>query len=78
MIPYFTHVHVDTALFISIGITVVILLVFGYLKCIVNGSSRPQALRGAVQTLCVGSAAAGASYGIVRGINAVKKVQLAG
>ena len=78
MIPYFTRVRVDTALFISIGITFVMLLVFGYEKCIVNGSSRPQAIRGAVQTLGVGSVAAAASYGIVRSINAMKKVHLTG
>lgn len=70
MIPYFAVKDVNTALFISIGITVVILLAFGYSKSIITGTGHKSAIFSAIQTLIVGAAAAGASYGIVRGVNA--------
>ncbi|KAK5188391.1 Protein ccc1 [Exophiala xenobiotica] len=69
MIPYFAIRHATTALFVSIGITAVILMVFGYLKCAYAGCRPTQSVIGAVQTLCVGAVAAGASYGIVRAVN---------
>jgi vacuolar iron transporter family protein len=37
MIPYFAIRHATTALFVSIGITAFILIVFGYLKCVHAG-----------------------------------------
>lgn len=70
MIPYFAVRDVNTALFISIGITVVILLLFGYTKSIITGTGQKSAIFSALQTLIVGALAAGASYGIVRGVNA--------
>ncbi|KAK4947465.1 Protein ccc1 [Elasticomyces elasticus] len=69
MIPYFAIRHATTALFVSIGITAVILVVFGYLKCAYAGCGVRQSIFGAAQTLCVGAAAAGASYGIVRAVD---------
>jgi predicted membrane protein (TIGR00267 family) len=69
MLPYFFMRKVNDALLMSIGITAVILLVFGYVKAIITGTGRRNALLSAVQTLVVGALAAGASYGIVRGIN---------
>lgn len=70
MLPYFfIHENVTHALFISIGITVVILIVFGFLKTYCTVSSKRLAFYGAIQTLAVGALAAGASYGIVRGVN---------
>lgn len=69
MIPYFALKHVTTALFVSIGITAVILLAFGYGKAVITGTSHKGAVASALQTLIIGAAAAGASYGIVRGIN---------
>ncbi len=65
MIPYFIMHKVIHALFLSIGITVVILLFFGYIKNIVTIGSKKGALYGAVQTLLIGILAAGTSYGIV-------------
>jgi VIT1/CCC1 family predicted Fe2+/Mn2+ transporter len=70
MIPYFAVKHVNTALFISIVITVIILLIFGYSKSIITGTGHKSAAFSAIQTLIVGALAAGASYGIVRGVNA--------
>ena len=69
MIPYFAIRRATIALFASIGITAVILVVFGYLKCSWAGCDRRQSAMGALQTLCVGAAAAGASYGIVRAVD---------
>jgi VIT1/CCC1 family predicted Fe2+/Mn2+ transporter len=69
MIPYFAMKHVIHALFVSIGITVVILLAFGYIKNWVTVRTKRSAMYGAVQTLFVGVLAAATSYGIVRAIN---------
>ena len=69
MIPYFALLNVNHALFISIAITVVELLVFGYVKAKVTGLRKGPAVMSALQTLIVGALAAGASYGIVRGVN---------
>lgn len=72
MIPYFAGLkNVCHALFISIGITVVILLMFGYSKAIMTGTTRREATWCALQTLFVGALAAGVSYGIVYGLNRV-------
>jgi predicted membrane protein (TIGR00267 family) len=70
MIPYFAIKNVNTALFVSIAITIIILLVFGYTKAIITGTGQKSAVISALQTLVVGAIAAGASYGIVRGVNA--------
>lgn len=70
MIPYFAfRDSVNDALFTSVGITILILLVFGYVKAIITGSGRMAAIASALQTLVVGAVAAGTSYGIVRGVN---------
>lgn len=69
MIPYFIFNEVFDALYTSIGISVVILLVFGYVKAIVTGTRRREACVSAIQTLVVGALAAGTAYGIVRGVN---------
>lgn len=69
MIPYFAINDVSHALFISIGISVVILLIFGYVKAIVTGTLKREACLSALQTLVVGALAAGTAYGIVRGVN---------
>ena len=69
MIPYFALQNVTHALFISIAITVVILLGFGYVKNWVTVHTKRSAVYGAIQTLCIGGLAAGASYGIVKAID---------
>ncbi|WJG37191.1 VIT family-domain-containing protein [Fusarium oxysporum Fo47] len=69
MVPYFTTKHINTALFASIGVTCVILCIFGYGKTIITGLSRRSALYGSLETLLVGAIAAGASYGIVKLVN---------
>ncbi|KAI9892840.1 MAG: hypothetical protein M1814_000999 [Vezdaea aestivalis] len=69
MIPYFAVKNVTTALFVSIGITAFVLLVFGYTKTRLTVSSHKAAFWGALQTLMIGAVAAGASYGIVRAID---------
>lgn len=69
MIPYFAIKHVTYALFTSIGITFVILLAFGFIKNYVTVGTKRSGVYGAVQTLLVGTLAAGTSYGIVYGID---------
>ena len=69
MIPYFAVQRVNTALFISIAITAVMLLVFGYVKAIATGTNRQIAVYGAAETLLIGAVAAGVSYGIVKGVD---------
>jgi VIT1/CCC1 family predicted Fe2+/Mn2+ transporter len=66
MIPYFVMEVAREALYVSIGITVVILLAFGYVKSYVTIKNKKAGLWGAVQTLIVGALAAGTSYAIVR------------
>lgn len=74
MIPYFAiRSNVTHALFVSIGVTVVMLLAFGYIKTWYTISSKKKAIYGALQTLLVGVIAAGASYGIVRGVNSAER-----
>jgi len=69
MIPYFVMNSVTHALFVSIAITVVILLVFGYVKNYISIGTRRAGFYGSVQTLLIGVLAAATSYGIVRAID---------
>lgn len=69
MIPYFATRTTTTALFISIGITTFILIVFGFLKARMFGCTTIQSVKSAVITLGIGAAAAGSSYGIVRALD---------
>ena len=70
MIPYFIFVKdVNTALFTSIGVTAIVLLAFGYTKAKLSGTGWKDALWGAVQTLLLGSIAAGVAYGIVKAVD---------
>jgi vacuolar iron transporter family protein len=73
MIPYFAFKNnVNHALFTSIGITAAILIIFGYVKAIATGCQHKDAAWSAVQTLVIGAAAAGVSYGIVKGVDGAK------
>ncbi|RSM10850.1 hypothetical protein CEP52_003308 [Fusarium oligoseptatum] len=67
MIPYFVMDRVREALFVSIGITVAVLLVFGYVKNYVAIRNHRAGVWGAVQTLVIGMLAAGTSYAIMNG-----------
>lgn len=69
MIPYFAMANVTHALFVSIGITVVILLIFGFVKDFITIGTRRAGLYGAGQTLFIGVLAAATSYGIVRALD---------
>lgn len=75
MIPYFAFKRTNDALFTSIGITVVILIVFGYGKSAVLGNPVRDSVVSACYTLLVGVVAAGTSYGIVRGIDSADPVR---
>lgn len=68
MTPYFFVANVETGLFWSIGVTLLILLLFGLAKTHFTGATggvRGYAW-GAVSTMLVGGVAAGAAFGIVR------------
>lgn len=69
MIPYFSMRNITHALFVSIGITIVVLLTFGFIKNYITIRTRRAGVYGAVQTLFIGVLAAGVSYGIVRAID---------
>ncbi|KAI8639543.1 Ccc1 family [Parasitella parasitica] len=63
LLPYCFFEDSMFALYISVAVTFLTLLVFGYIKSrLVNPNG---AVWGAVQTLLIGAIAAGASYGIV-------------
>lgn len=71
LIPYFIVEQVMVALYWSIGVMVITLLVFGYVKtCVVRGwSGRANVMAGiwgGVQMCCVGGVAAGAAIGLVQ------------
>lgn len=66
MIPYFLMARVRDALVLSIAVTVVVLLIFGYVKNYVAIRNHRAGIWGAVETLIIGMLAAGTSYGIVR------------
>ncbi|KAK3689268.1 VIT family-domain-containing protein [Podospora appendiculata] len=66
MLPYFVMQTAMHALAVSVAITAVILVVFGFMKNWVTIRTRRAGLWGALETLCIGAAAAGTSYLIVR------------
>ncbi|KAG2174388.1 hypothetical protein INT43_004411 [Umbelopsis isabellina] len=66
LLPYFFLNNAYNALYISIGVTLTTLLVFGYIKSILV--SPKTAFKGAIQTLIIGAVAAGASFGIVKAL----------
>lgn len=66
MLPYFFMERASMALLISVIVTVVILVMFGFLKNWVAIRTRKAGFWGALQTLIVGALAAGTSYAIVR------------
>jgi vacuolar iron transporter family protein len=69
MLPYFGMKNATEALFVSVAITVVILLAFGYVKTVVTVGKKTAGFWGALHTLVIGLLAAGTSYGIVRAID---------
>ncbi|EMC98711.1 hypothetical protein BAUCODRAFT_30991 [Baudoinia panamericana UAMH 10762] len=78
MIPYFAFKTVNHALFTSIGVTTFVLLTFGYVKAVATGCRSKDAVVSAAQTFLVGAAAAGVSFGIVRGINSAYHMKATG
>lgn len=69
MIPYFATNDTLKALFISIGVTAFILIVFGFYKAKLFRCTTMQSAKSAVITLGIGAVAAGSSYGIVRALD---------
>ncbi|KAL1957264.1 hypothetical protein VTO42DRAFT_6170 [Malbranchea cinnamomea] len=74
LIPYFCLDRVIVALYYSIGVMAVTLLVFGYIKtCIVRGWHGREnviaGIQGGIQMVVVGGLAAGAAIALVRAID---------
>lgn len=69
MIPYFIMDKVADALLVSIAVTVIILLGFGYVKNYVAIRNHRAGLWGAIQTLIIGVLAAGTSYLLVKALD---------
>lgn len=65
LLPYMLIDSARSALLISVGVTILALLVFGYVKGRFTGT-RP--IRSAVQTALIGGIAAAAAFGIARAI----------
>jgi VIT1/CCC1 family predicted Fe2+/Mn2+ transporter len=63
--PYFAVHDLTHALLISIAVTLIALLTFGYVKALFTGINP---VRGALQTTLIGSLAAGAAFAIARAI----------
>jgi predicted membrane protein (TIGR00267 family) len=61
--PYMVVATVGLALRVSVVVTLIALIVFGYMKGRLTGA-RP--LRSAIQTALIGGLAAGAAFGIAR------------
>jgi VIT1/CCC1 family predicted Fe2+/Mn2+ transporter len=81
LIPYFCTDQVYRGLYISIGVMVLALFTFGYVKtCVVVGWEGGKNIRagcfGGVQMVVVGSAAAGAAMGLVRLFNHEERGEL--
>lgn len=73
MIPYFACPdNVTRALYISSGVTAVVLLIFGFIKSKLAGTGLKDAVIGAIQTLILGGLAAGVAFGVVKLVNSDK------
>jgi VIT1/CCC1 family predicted Fe2+/Mn2+ transporter len=70
LLPYILVSDIQDALFLSIGVTGIVLVVFGIVKQISTGGQTDirGLLYGAFSTLFVGAAAAGSSWAIVRAL----------
>lgn len=65
LIPYMVISHVKEALFVSVGITLFALFIFGFLKGYFTGT---KPLRSAIETMMVGAVASAAAFGLARAI----------
>jgi vacuolar iron transporter family protein len=76
LLPYFFIRQAHIALLYSCVVTGIILLIFGAVKAHITGAGRSmkEYVYGAVSTLLVGGAAAGAAYSIVKALESGDKV----
>ena len=65
LFPYMVFTQMHSAFLLSVGVTLLALFVFGYIKARYTGAAR---LRGAIQTLAIGALAAAAAYLIAKWI----------
>jgi VIT1/CCC1 family predicted Fe2+/Mn2+ transporter len=70
MIPYLITIdEINKAPFVSIGITAVVLLIFGFLKATATGVRYDVAIYGFFETLLIGALAVSAAYGVVKAVD---------
>lgn len=70
MIPYLTiKSSVQSALFASVGVTIILLLVVGFSQAIALHLPYKRAILHASRAILIGGTAAGTSYGLIRAIN---------
>jgi VIT1/CCC1 family predicted Fe2+/Mn2+ transporter len=76
LLPYFFIQRAHIALLYSCLVTGIVLLIFGAVKSRITGAGQGAKgyVYGAVSTLLVGGAAAGAAYGIVKALEGGNKV----
>jgi VIT1/CCC1 family predicted Fe2+/Mn2+ transporter len=68
LFPYFLGLPINTALTVSVVVTLIALLIFGAVKARFTGVSM---VRGAIQTALVGGVAAGAAYALARLVSSI-------
>ncbi len=68
--PYFIFTeNIYHGLYVSIGVTAVVLVAFGFMKSKLAGTGTKDAFIGSLQTLILGSIAAAVAYGVVEAVN---------
>lgn len=70
LLPYLLIASTLKALYVSIAMTASVLFIFGWAKAYVLAKSKRAALNSALQTLLIGTVAAGSAFGIVRILDA--------
>ncbi|KAJ3133824.1 hypothetical protein HK100_004037 [Physocladia obscura] len=64
LFPYLVIPNANTAFYVSIGGTLAVLFIFGYVKAVIMGVE--QKLKSAFEMMIVGAAASGAAFGIAK------------
>lgn len=66
LLPYMLISHTTFALYVSAGVTLLALFIFGFVKAVLLGTPRP--FVSAIQMAVVGGAAAASAFGIAKAI----------
>jgi VIT1/CCC1 family predicted Fe2+/Mn2+ transporter len=70
MVPYLAiKTSMNLALYVSIGVTAVLLMMVGFLQAVLFGCTWKRATMHAVRVFAIGASAAGVSYGFVKALH---------